>query len=76
MPESGKNQPPHGSLLPFTVTGPVTSQEMSIAHGARGTKLYFARELTKSDLIFRPAPPGQKSPKPVPFETGQAQNKP
>jgi len=35
---------------------------MSVAHGARDTKLDFARELTKSNLILRPAPPGEKSP--------------
>jgi len=52
----------HSSLLPFTVTRPVTSQEMSVAHGARDTENDFARELTKSNLIFRPAPPGEKSP--------------
>jgi len=62
MPESGKNQAPHGSLLPFTVTRSVTGQEMSIALRACDTKVYFARELMNSNLIFHPAPPREKSP--------------
>ena len=62
MPEIGKEPAPQGSLLPFTVTRPVTSKEMSIALGARDAELYFARELTNSNLIFRPVPPGEKSP--------------
>jgi len=35
---------------------------MSVAHGARDTENDFARELTNSNLIFRPAPPEEKSP--------------
>ncbi|HYU55879.1 MAG TPA: hypothetical protein VEL71_06650 [Candidatus Dormibacteraeota bacterium] len=61
MPEIGKEPAPQGSLLPFTVTRPVTSKEMSIALGARDAELYFARELTNSNLIFRRALPGEKS---------------
>src|SRR5207302_4909289 len=51
----------------------VTNQDASTALGARDTKLVSARELTNSSPIFRPALPEEK-PKPVPFETGQAQN--
>src|SRR5712664_81751 len=38
-------------LLPFTVTRPVTVQEMSIAFDARDTKLDSWRELTNGNLF-------------------------
>jgi hypothetical protein len=53
------------------VTRSVTGQEMSIALRAGDTKVYFARELMNSNLIFYPALPGKKSPKQFHLKKGK-----
>src|SRR3989442_13508702 len=70
MPESGMNQAPHGSLLPFTVTGPVTNQEMSIALDARDAK-FGSWELAKSNHFSVPLL-RVRNPQTVPLGVGQA----
>ena len=41
----------HESVLPFTITRPVTNQEIPIAPYAHDTKLAVQMELTKSSLF-------------------------
>ncbi|TMI39354.1 hypothetical protein E6H21_09515 [Candidatus Bathyarchaeota archaeon] len=72
MPESGKNQAPHGSLLPFTVTRSVTSREMSSALDASDAK-FGSWELAKSNPFSVPLI-RVRNPQTVPLGVRQAQN--
>jgi len=56
-------------MLPFTVTKPVTRQEISIALDARDAKLAVGWELTNGNSY-------SVLPQVVPFQGRPAQNKP
>jgi len=51
LPSSGKDSGPSPPLLPFTVTRPVTSEEISIALDTLDTRVAVGRELTKSNSL-------------------------
>ena len=54
IPKDHASPNPHGVLLPFTVTKPVTIQEMSKAVESRDANLVFGEDLIGSSYdVFR-----------------------